>query len=470
MIGKISVGKSPAGALRYVRSKVKAQEIESNFLSEDWQTQSLEFNLGKELKPNIEKHVYHVSLSLPPGESLTPEQWQLLGLDYMQSMGFDRAQYSTAIHHDTNNQHLHIVGNRVALDGSVVDIGYDRYRSQQVIRQIEKQYGLNQLNSSWEIDQKLDREMDSGKLFLVANEVGLPGELEKILPADHLYIVYANPEGLEYFVRAGAENSFPHIEITTGEYLPGSIDWPEDPTTTYSVELDIGDRDAGELFSQLKERFYSYEKLIYGGLTANCNSCAISALEAVGIEPILPDTGRVTPGVDKDLNATIASLDKIDEGNFIDSAIGWGEVISGYDRGLLSGAKDVVTYYGDKAVEKIEEILTTNEVDKETIPPVEAVKIFQDFLDLHGENLEEYLFFEGEDWSIAENKAGGLIVTRKLDDSVLLRVEENDVLFFDLQEKELEKLTEIKDYLESDLSLQLLVSESMTERESELEL
>lgn len=460
MIGKITTGKSSRGALRYIHSKEGALSLESNLLSDNWESLPVEFDLSLEVKssPSPSNYVYHVSLSIPSSEDLSSFEWHFLAKEYLSRMGFDRNAYSTAIHLDTENQHLHIVANRRGWDGKLVDINRDYYRSQLIIRELEQNLGLTQLQSSWEVlsarASQTDRTSNNtGKLYLMANEVDLPGPLEKIIPADHLYIVYADPRGKEYFVRAGPENSFPFIGVTTGEYTPGTIDWPEDPSKTYAMELEIGDRDAGALFKQIVEQYKKYEKLAYGGVTANCNSAAISALKAVGIEPVLPNTARMTPGLDNDLNANLAAIEKIEKGG-LNVAIGYGELVSNYDRGAVEGTKEVGAYYNQVAISEAEK----------------AVKTIKEFLDLHGEQVNQDKSIQGEDWLIRENNLKELLILRNLDNSVMLKAKEKTVLFFDATQKEIEKLIEIREYLFRQKDLQNFAEKSSIFEESEVDL
>jgi len=444
MIGKITTGKSSRGALRYIHSKEGALSLESNLLSDNWESLPVEFDLSLEVKPSPSpsNYVYHVSLSIPSSEDLSSFEWHFLAKEYLSRMGFDRNAYSTAIHLDTENQHLHIVANRRGWDGKLVDINRDYYRSQLIIRELEQNLGLTQLQSSWEVlsgrASEKGQTANNGKLYLMANEVDLPGPLEKIIPADHLYVVYADPRGKEYFVRAGPENSFPFIGVTTGEYTPGTIDWPVDRSKTYSMELEIGDRDAGALFKQIVEQYKEYEKLLYGGLTANCNSAAISALVSVGIEPVLPNTGRITPGLDNDLNANLASVEKIEKGGLLDVVIGYGELFSSYDRGFFSGQ----WYQKEK-----------------NLDGQEALKTIKEFLDWHGEQVDKNRFIQGEEWLIIENESKDLLVLRKGDKSVMLQALENQVLFFEPKKEELEKLIEIREYLEAEKTSQIFSSD-----------
>ncbi|ENK4962724.1 relaxase/mobilization nuclease domain-containing protein, partial [Klebsiella pneumoniae] len=67
------------------------------------------------------KPVFHAFLSLPKNEHLTDEQWQEIAKDYLKEMNIDieKHQYICVRHNDTDKEHIHIVANRIGLDGSV---------------------------------------------------------------------------------------------------------------------------------------------------------------------------------------------------------------------------------------------------------------------------------------------------------------------------------------------------------------
>ncbi|EHZ3178549.1 relaxase/mobilization nuclease domain-containing protein, partial [Salmonella enterica] len=67
------------------------------------------------------KPTFHAFLSLPKNEHLTDEQWQEIAKDYLKEMNIDieKHQYICVRHKDTDQDHIHIVANRVGLDGSV---------------------------------------------------------------------------------------------------------------------------------------------------------------------------------------------------------------------------------------------------------------------------------------------------------------------------------------------------------------
>ncbi|EPF1955631.1 relaxase/mobilization nuclease domain-containing protein [Escherichia coli] len=80
-----------------------------------------EFKTVSSFRQDIKKPVFHAFLSLPKNEHLTDEQWQEIAKDYLKEMNIDidKHQYICVRHNDTDKEHIHIVANRVGLDGSV---------------------------------------------------------------------------------------------------------------------------------------------------------------------------------------------------------------------------------------------------------------------------------------------------------------------------------------------------------------
>ncbi|HCD7909931.1 TPA: relaxase/mobilization nuclease domain-containing protein, partial [Klebsiella pneumoniae] len=72
-------------------------------------------------RQDIKKPVFHAFLSLPKDEKLTDEKWQEIAKDYLKEMNVDieKHQYICVRHKDTDQDHIHIVANRIGLDGSV---------------------------------------------------------------------------------------------------------------------------------------------------------------------------------------------------------------------------------------------------------------------------------------------------------------------------------------------------------------
>jgi hypothetical protein len=69
-------------------------------------------------------------------------------------MSFSNNQYAIYLHQDTPHEHIHIIANRVGLDGSVVSDSFDYSRSEKIIRHLEKEYGLVPTVSSKDVLRK----------------------------------------------------------------------------------------------------------------------------------------------------------------------------------------------------------------------------------------------------------------------------------------------------------------------------
>ena len=161
MIGKQTKGRSFRGLLNYLEQKEKAEIIAGNMGGRNAIQLSKEFRLSRQLHPEVEKVVYHASLSLPPGERLDNFTWDEITSKYLEGMGFDCNQYVVYRHNDKEHDHIHIVASRIRLDNSkIVSDSWDYVRSENLIRQLEKEYGLQQTPGSRE---KKERSLSPGQ-------------------------------------------------------------------------------------------------------------------------------------------------------------------------------------------------------------------------------------------------------------------------------------------------------------------
>lgn len=103
-----------------------------------------EFDSTKQLRPDVQKAVWHNSLRLPKGESLTAKQWSCIADDYMTRMGFSETHLRCYIlHDDENGQHIHIIASRVSLDAGKLYLGRnENLASTRIIQQLERDYNL----------------------------------------------------------------------------------------------------------------------------------------------------------------------------------------------------------------------------------------------------------------------------------------------------------------------------------------
>ncbi|WP_338322545.1 TraI/MobA(P) family conjugative relaxase [Pseudomonas savastanoi] len=95
----------------------------------------------------VKDPVYHVILSWPSDEFPTDEQAFASGLHAMEAVGMKDHQYVFAIHHDTDNVHLHMTVNRVHPDSfNAVYPDRDYFRLDYAMRELELRYGLQHDN------------------------------------------------------------------------------------------------------------------------------------------------------------------------------------------------------------------------------------------------------------------------------------------------------------------------------------
>lgn len=150
MIAKQIIGKDFYGVLMYNQKKVERGEaivLDSNLSAHSVVKQTKEFNVIRQLKPNLSRTVYHVSLNLPfsDSEKLSNEDFANLNRDFLEGMGFDDNQYVIFLHKDTGLLHTHVVANRVKYDGNVVSDSQNYKRSEALVRKLEIKYDLTKL-------------------------------------------------------------------------------------------------------------------------------------------------------------------------------------------------------------------------------------------------------------------------------------------------------------------------------------
>jgi len=159
MIGKQIKGTGFRGCLNYVLGKKDAALIGGTMCGQTPKELVAEFGIARQLRPNLKVAVFHATLSVDSTEKLedseeNDQRWLAIAANYMKAMEFDNNQYAVVKHSDTEHDHIHIVASRICLDGGVVDDSWDYYKSQETIRQLERNYNLETVTPSWETDKR----------------------------------------------------------------------------------------------------------------------------------------------------------------------------------------------------------------------------------------------------------------------------------------------------------------------------
>lgn len=162
MKSKIKRGKGFGGTVRYIRDEGAkatgdkgAVTLSTNMIGRNAKELTKEFHQVRNLRPDIEKAVWHISLSLAEGETLSNENWGVVIERYLELMELDtnNHQYTSSKHTDTDNEHAHIVANRVGFDGKVFLGRKDVFKSIKATNQLEKEFNLKITPTLEEVDK-----------------------------------------------------------------------------------------------------------------------------------------------------------------------------------------------------------------------------------------------------------------------------------------------------------------------------
>ncbi|MDQ2719654.1 MAG: relaxase/mobilization nuclease domain-containing protein [Bacteroidota bacterium] len=163
MIGKVMVGKGFAGCISYCLDdkkmkkgmnpderlvKNRAEILQHNLCFGDKKNLCSQFNDVRKLNPKQSRPVMHITLSLAPGEILDRPQLLEIVQECANEFGFEHNQFFSVEHLDTNHQHLHIVANRINLEGKTnVNDSNSFKKMARFCRKMEIKYGLAQVAS-----------------------------------------------------------------------------------------------------------------------------------------------------------------------------------------------------------------------------------------------------------------------------------------------------------------------------------
>lgn len=144
------------GALSYAMEKDLAEVLKLHGLyGESAEDLAREMRAISDLR-NIKNPVMHISLSLENGERASDEQWKLAADAHLIKMGFDldKTQYALIRHTDSKHDHVHIIANRIQIDGSVINDSNTYKRSHEATRAAEIAAGLKVFEKGQEPSHK----------------------------------------------------------------------------------------------------------------------------------------------------------------------------------------------------------------------------------------------------------------------------------------------------------------------------
>ncbi|WP_432413837.1 relaxase/mobilization nuclease domain-containing protein [Pantoea allii] len=148
-MNRIRRGKNFRGVVSYALApaphhKTTPLVIGGNLVGITVEELTAEFARTQQLREDVAKPVWHNSLRLPVGESLSKEQWKLIADDYMTRMGFsDTHLRCYIVHNDEAGQHIHIIASRIRIPDGQLYLGRnENLISTRIIQELEQDHLL----------------------------------------------------------------------------------------------------------------------------------------------------------------------------------------------------------------------------------------------------------------------------------------------------------------------------------------
>ena len=151
MIAKIGRSGNLYGALAYNQLKVENENGKILFANKIIETPTGAYTvaqLAQSFAPylianrNTEKHTLHISLNPDPKDKVSDDRFRQMAEEYMREMGYGEQPFVVFKHTDIDRSHIHIVSVCVDENGKKISDKFEKMRSMNVCRELERKHGL----------------------------------------------------------------------------------------------------------------------------------------------------------------------------------------------------------------------------------------------------------------------------------------------------------------------------------------
>ncbi|BFO67351.1 conjugal transfer protein MobB [Chryseobacterium sp. KCF3-3] len=151
MIAKIGRSSNLYGVLAYNHNKVEQEKGKILFMNKMVETPNGRYTisqLAESFDPylaanrNTEKHTLHLSLNPDPKDKVSETDFIKMAEKYMEEMGYGEQPYIVFKHTDIDRTHVHIVSVCVDENGRKISDKFEKRRSMEICRKLEKTYNL----------------------------------------------------------------------------------------------------------------------------------------------------------------------------------------------------------------------------------------------------------------------------------------------------------------------------------------
>jgi hypothetical protein len=168
MIAKNIKGKSFKGCVRYVMHEGAELLEAEGVLAGTTEEIIRSFAMQRSGRKEIIQPVGHIPLSFAPEDRyrMTNEFMVQLAKEYMEEMGIKNTQYIIVRQHNADNDHLHIIYNRIDNDLKLISVNYDYKRNIKVCKKLKDKHGLTYGKGKERVKREKLRNPDSVKYLL----------------------------------------------------------------------------------------------------------------------------------------------------------------------------------------------------------------------------------------------------------------------------------------------------------------
>lgn len=155
MIINASTGTGFGGAISYVHKEQeknlsfseRPQILQEQNVSGTIKEQAKQMRFVSNGNTRASRPVLHLSVSFSPTEKLSPEQIDQVLKDVVKEVGAtpENNQYVVVKHNDSNNEHYHIVLNKVGFNGNNIDTSYIKNKCQVIADKLEQKHDLQRV-------------------------------------------------------------------------------------------------------------------------------------------------------------------------------------------------------------------------------------------------------------------------------------------------------------------------------------
>ncbi len=168
MIAKNIKGKSFKGCVSYVMNDTANLLEAEGVLAGTKQDIIRSFAMQRSGRREVKQPVGHIPLSFTPEDKarMTNDFMVQLAKEYMEEMGIHNTQYIIVRHHNADNEHIHIIYNRIDNNLKLISVNHDYKRNIKVCKKLKDKHGLTYGKDKERAKREKLRNPDKAKYYI----------------------------------------------------------------------------------------------------------------------------------------------------------------------------------------------------------------------------------------------------------------------------------------------------------------